>query len=305
MGVEAQVLLVTRRAALLAGIGALAVLGGCRPAAVPQGAERVRARDYQAFFLWAGVAPPAWLGEARTVYALAGEVRHRSGAGGPAEGFVPLRSAPHAKGPEVWMSVRVERLDWEESVTAAVLSTLARWAAAGGRVVGLQIDFDAATHGLEGYAAFLEALRARLPRRFKLSITGLMDWSAGAPRAALARLAGVVDEIVVQTYQGRTTLPGTGAYLATLGRLGIRFRVALVEGGVWQAPAGLERTPGFSGYVVFLVDQGSPSSPGGAAGTTRKPAQSSSPAAMTRLRPESLARNSASSAARSASRRSA
>lgn len=69
----------------------------------------------------------------------------------------------------------------------------------GNQLEGLQIDFDAATRGLAHYAAFLSDLRQRLPRRWKLSITGLMDWSAGGGRgdpSALRQLSGTLDKIV-------------------------------------------------------------------------------------------------------------
>lgn len=243
MGDQAQVLLVSRRALLGAGVAAFAL--------VACGTRRdgpLRARDYDAFFLWAGVAPPPWLGEASRVYLLAGEVRATR-----LSGYVPLRAVPRVTGPRVWMSVRVERLDWEERLYTAVLGQLTRWAAAGNAVEGLQIDFDAATHGLAGYAQFLEGLRARLPARFKLGITGLMDWSAGGAADALSSLADCVDEIVVQTYQGRATIPGYERYLASLERLRLPYRIGLVEGGAWRAPPGLEAGAGFRGYVVFLV----------------------------------------------------
>lgn len=224
--------------------GALCVLAGCRgraPAAVDP-------RAHDAFFLWPGVAPPPWLKQARVVYLLAGEVRH-----GADSRFEPLRATPRVAGPALWMVVRVERLDWDEAIHREMLRTLARWEAAGNRIAGLQIDFDAATRGLKRYAAFLAALRRRLPRRWQLSITGLLDWSAGGDPAGLARLAGSIDEIVVQTYQGRHTIPGYERYLASLGRLGMPYRIGLVEGGAWQAPQALERDPAFRGYVVFLL----------------------------------------------------
>ena len=62
-----------------------------------------------------------------------------------------------------------------------------------------------------------------------------------------------VDEIVVQTYQGRATIPGYERYLASLERLRLPYRIGLVEGGAWRAPPGLEAGAGFRGYVVFLV----------------------------------------------------
>ena len=166
--------------------------------------------------------------------------------------MITLRATPQGAKPALWLVVRANRLDWSPELHAQVLRQLERWAAAN-RVEGLQIDFDAATKGLDGYAAFLADLRRRLPRRYKLSVTGLMDWSANGDPAALARLAGTIDEVVVQTYQGRTTIPGYEAYLAKLQRLPLPYRVALVEGGEWRAPPGLERDPEFRGYVVFLV----------------------------------------------------
>ena len=215
--------------------------------AAPGGSDRVDAARYDSFFLWAGVSPPAYLDSAKSLYLLAGEVR----AAGP-QGLVTLRATPQGAKPPLWLVVRAQRLDWNEALHAQVLRQLDRWAAAN-RVEGLQIDFDAATRGLDGYDAFLADLRSRLPHQYKLSITGLMDWSANGDPAALARLSGTVDEVVVQTYQGRTTIPGYEAYFAKLRNLPLPYRVALVEHGEWRAPAGLEADPEFRGYVVFLI----------------------------------------------------
>lgn len=211
------------------------------------GTARVDPADHDAFFLWAGVKPPPGLDRARTLYLLGGEVR-RSGA------YVPLRAVPKLKGPELWLVVRAQRLDWGEGVEAQVLRDLARWQAAGNRLVGLQIDFDSSARGLADYARFLKALRARVSPGLKLSITGLMDWSANADPAALAALQGVVDEVVVQSYQGRETIPGYDAYLTKLARVPVPHKVALVQGGEWEAVPALKQDPLFRGYVVFLVN---------------------------------------------------
>lgn len=223
------------------------VLAGCgeEPAA-----ERVDPADHDAFFLWAGVRRPPVLDRAKTIYILDGEVRAADGA------FVPLRPAiPRVSHSEVWLTVRAERIDWSDAVHARVFADLARWQAAGNRLAGLQVDFDARTRGLAGYAAFLTDLRQRLPPRYRLSITGLMDWSAQADPAALAGLAGVVDEVVIQTYQGRHTIPGYERYMASLAKLPLPYRVGLVEGGEWRAPPALAHDPEFRGYVVFLLPQ--------------------------------------------------
>lgn len=227
------------------------MLAGALAAAAcsPRGEGRVEARDYRAFFLWAGVRAPEWLGEAEEVYVLLGEVR----AGDPAR-IVPLRpEPPRAVRPRLWLTLRAELLDWGEGVYTRLLDELRRWEALGNHVTGLQVDFDAATRGLAGYAAFLAALRRRLPPRWRLSITGLLDWSAHGT-VALGSLAGVVDEVVLQTYQGRATIPGYGDYLARMERVPVPWKVGLVEGGAWREPEGLARHALFRGHVVFLVN---------------------------------------------------
>jgi hypothetical protein len=204
---------------------------------------------YDAFFLWAGVKPQPVLGQARSLYLLQGQVE-----ADPVRLVAQRPALPQLSGPEVWMVVRVETLDWTEAVYAQVLSALARWRAAGNNLVGLQIDFDAGTKHLENYAAFLADLRQRLPRDCRLSITGLLDWSSNGDPAGLAALAGTVDEIVLQIYQGRRVIPGYAGYLAALDRLEIPFRIGLLQGGDWEAPSDLAANSWFRGYVVFLVN---------------------------------------------------
>lgn len=222
------------------------LLAGCS-GEVPE--QPVRAADHDSFFLWAGVKPPDLLDKAKSVYILAGEVRAADNSR-----FVPLRpEAPSADHAEIWLVLRVERLDWQPQVTRQLLGELARWKAAGAKVEGVQVDFDAATLQLDGYAQFLKALRADLPKDAKLSVTGLMDWSANGDPTALAALGSVVDEVVIQTYQDRSTIPGYENYLASLVRLDLPYKVGLVDGGKWRAPPGLASDPDFEGYVVFLL----------------------------------------------------
>jgi Protein of unknown function (DUF3142) len=241
LGEEAALLLVRRAALWLA-----LLLAAC----APQAPGLVDPSDHDAFFLWAGVKPPAVLARAKTIYILDGEVRRDA-----PDRLVPLRATPQVGHAEVWLVVRAARIDWGEGVHAALFGDLARWEAAGNRVAGLQVDFDAATPGLGEYAAFLKDLRSRLPARYKLSVTGLMDWSANADPAALAGLKGVVDEVVVQSYQGRATIPGYERYLGRLARVPVPHKVALIQGGEWQEPPALRRDPLFRGYVVFLLNQ--------------------------------------------------
>lgn len=212
--------------------------------------SRVDAGRYDAFWLWAGVRPQPVLRSARRVYLLAGEVN----PGPPVRLFAQRAAVPRIVGPEVWMVVRVGTLHWTPLVHRQVLAQLHRWRASGNRVVGVQIDFDARTRHLDEYAIFLADLRQRLPTDCRLGITGLLDWSANGDPAGLDALAGTVDEVVLQIYQGRHVIPGYSAYLANVRRLKVPFRIGLLQNGEWHAPAGLEANPMFRGYVVFLIN---------------------------------------------------
>jgi len=209
----------------------------------------VRAADYDAYWLWAGVKARPELEKARTLYLLQGEI-------GPDRfGAIRLKAqggtepGPHQ--PTLWLVYRVRSLDWTEEIFAALNRRLARWREAT-RVAGVQIDFDASTHGLERYAAFLANLRKALPEGCGLSVTGLMDWASQASLEDMEKLSGTVDELIFQTYRGRETVKDIDAYLARLGRLEVPFRLGLAEGAAWSPPAALARNPHFLGYVIFL-----------------------------------------------------
>ena len=223
---------------------ALALLTACSDAKQ----EAVDPADYDSFFLWSGVKPPDHLAEAESVYLLWGELR----AGDPSRIVALRREVPRSPGPTLWLVVRAERLDWGEDAYRQLFAEAARWRQAGNPLAGIQVDFDAATLRLGTYAEFLRDLRARMPADMRLSATGLMDWSAGASTDDLASLKGVVDEVVIQTYQGRETIPGYQRYLPSLERLQVSYRIGLIEGGEWSPPAGLAEDPDFRGYVVFL-----------------------------------------------------
>jgi hypothetical protein len=228
----------------------LALLGlGVAPLTALQ-AGNVDANHYDAFWLWAGVTAQPALTRAKRLYLLSREVR----PGNPAQLIDQRPGTPRIQDREVWMVVRVETLQWTPAIHQQILADLARWRAASPHVVGVQIDFDARTRHLDQYADFLKDLRQRLPKDCQLSITGLLDWSANGDPAGLDALAGIVDEVVLQIYQGRRVIPGYQTYLSRLGKLRIPFRIGLLQGGEWQTPAGLEAHPYFRGYVVFLLN---------------------------------------------------
>jgi hypothetical protein len=214
--------------------------------------DRVDARDYDAFWLWAGVSPQPVLQKARIIYLLDGEVRAIEAAR-----YVALRPEPPGlPGKQVWLVVRTDTLRWPESAYDTVGRRLAEWRAAGSDLQGLQLDFDARTRHLDEYAVFLQTLRDRLPAGYRLSVTGLLDWSANGDPQALEALGGVVDEVVIQTYQGRETIPGYETYFGRMHGFRLPFRVGLVQGGRWREPEAVRSNPNFRGYVVFLLQPG-------------------------------------------------
>ncbi len=212
--------------------------------------SKVDVTQYDSFWLWAGVRPQPVLDKARTIYILEGEVR-----GSDTPRLTSLRPAtPQVQHAELWIVYRIETIEWSEQIYEQIVRDLARWRGAGNRVVGVQIDFDAATKGLGGYANFLRTLRKRLPKDSALSVTGLLDWGSQGDVADLNQLAAVVDELVLQTYQARSTIAGYENYLASLKRIDMPYKIGLVQNGEWTAPAALANDPDFRGYVVFLVN---------------------------------------------------
>jgi hypothetical protein len=222
------------------------LLAACGGQQAPTG--RVDPADYRAFYLWPGVEPVAEMRGADVVYVLWGELRKID----PDRITVLFPGVPQGPANELWLVVRAERTDWDEGAYRQLIEAARRWDR-DGRLTGVQIDFDSSTGELRGYAAFLAGLRERLPLRFKLSATGLLDWPANARQEDLAALAGTLDEIVIQTYQGSTTIPDYAEYIDAVRRLPLPYRIALVEQGEWQGPPDLARDERFKGYVVFLL----------------------------------------------------
>ncbi len=212
--------------------------------------EIVHAEHYHSFWLWAGVQPQPALHHAQEIYLLAGEV---TGTTHPR--IISQRSAtPHIKDVKVWVVYRTQSIAWNDAIIDEILSHLESWRKAGNSVEGLQIDFDAGTRHIEHYADFLARVRTRLPTQYHLSVTGLLDWSANGDPKGLQVLAGVVDEVVLQIYQGHHVIPGYGAYLTKLQDLNVAFKMGLLQGGDWVAPTMLEQNRFFKGYVVFLLN---------------------------------------------------
>jgi hypothetical protein len=211
--------------------------------------DGVAPSSYRQFWLWGGIKPGAFLDRAETLYILQGHIA----SGGV---FVRQGVAPAAVAiPELYLVYRLQALSWHPALLASILNQIAAWEHAGSRVAGIELDFDARTPRLAGYAAFLRDIRAALPRAYRLGVTGLLDWSTGGSPEAFQSLAGTVDEIVFQTYRGRQTIPGYRDYLAAVARLRLPFKIGIVEGGTWDRDAErrLASSPFYRGVVVFLT----------------------------------------------------
>lgn len=213
-------------------------------------ASRVRAAEHSAFWLWSGVSGTEEMRQAGTVYLHQGEVNLRRGKPEFERMGLPVSRLSF---PQIWLTVRFTSLDLTDDITDRLNRLLARWHGSGNRVVGLQIDFDAATRRLAEYADFLTGLREKLPGEYALGVTGLLDWASTGDISTLNRLP--VDELVVQTYQGRHTVEGYARYLPALQQLRIPFRIGLVQHGEWDSryEARLASSPWYRGTVVFML----------------------------------------------------
>ena len=211
---------------------------------------RVNAEQHQAFWLWSGVKPGPELRQAQVVYLHQGEFIRRNGQVVFERLGLPVSPLTF---PKIWLTIRITTLDIPAEDWQRIILLMNRWNAAGNQVVGLQIDFDAATHRLSDYATFLHALRQQLPTHYALGVTGLLDWAKTGDITTLNTLP--IDEIVVQSYQGRHTVTDYAHYLPALKKLKIPFSVGIVQHGEWddQYEKRLADSPWYRGTVVFLL----------------------------------------------------
>ncbi|MGL6311336.1 DUF3142 domain-containing protein [Aeromonas veronii] len=212
----------------------------------------VDANSYDAFWLWSAARHQPVLAQATTLYLHQGEILNRPS--GPR--FIKLGRAPTPLQTEqLWLVVRVNTLPLSADHKKLLVRLYQEWRKAGAKVTGIQIDFDAATRQLDRYATSLQQLRQVLPAECKLSVTGLLDWAKTGDVAQLNSLP--VDEIVIQTYQGKHTVPGYSAYLPAMMQLTIPFKVGLVQEGEWEPSwqAKLATSPHYRGEVVFLINR--------------------------------------------------
>lgn len=214
-------------------------------------AREIDARDYDQFFLWAGVKPQEVLDEASEVYIHWGELRFEI----PQKAVELRGSVPEIKDKKIWLTMRVERIDWAEDIYSQLLNEIKQWDAKSDHFLGIQIDFDANTHELAQYVKFLSRLRELVPIKYKISITGVMDWLVVGDRNEFRKLVGVIDEVVIQTYQGVKTIEGYQKYLRKIGNFPIPYKIALVQSGIFEKGIIDESDEMFNGFVIFLTNE--------------------------------------------------
>lgn len=209
-------------------------------------------KQYQQFWYWAGTDYQPILEEAEVVYLHRGQVdaRHGKSVFIPQSGQGVIQSDQ-----QFWLVYRTHTLNWDDNIYREISNQLARWKKEGGNVVGIQIDYDVPTQKLADYIVFLKELREWLPAEYQLSITGLLDWGRYANQENLALLGEVIDELVIQTYQKRHTIPNYADYLKNMEIMPFAFKVGIAQRSNWQNPAYLEQQPNFKGYVVFLQNE--------------------------------------------------
>ena len=82
-----------------------------------------------------------------------------------------------------------------------------------------------------------------------------MDWIVLGDREGFKKLNGVIDEIIIQTYQGTKTIHNYRDYLSKLNYFPLPYKIGLVQNGLFDEHIIDKRDPNFKGYVVFLVNE--------------------------------------------------
>ena len=222
----------------------------CQP--TQSATSKVDANDFASFWIWGDIQTAPYLVHAKELYILQGEIRYSKSK--QISTFTPqgvsILKLPRQK---IWLVFRTHHLAWNEQNYQTVFKRLEHWRNQGNQVQGIQIDFDSRTHDLKEYALFLESFRKRLPPSYQLSITGLLDWTNFKDQNTLTLFRQNIDELVIQTYQGATTIPNYPEYLKRISVLRLPYKVGLVQHGTWFGNSTKQKDRYFKGYVVFLL----------------------------------------------------
>lgn len=224
----------------------------CQPSQSASAKKIVDANQYASFWIWGDISTAPYLKQAKELYILQGEIQLDQSTQSSiliSQG-VSILKIPHQK---VWLVYRNHHLNWQKSELEKILNRVKQWENAGNQIQGIQIDFDAKTKNLKQYALFLQTLRKQLPKHYQISITGLLDWTNVQDEQILNLLRQNINELVIQTYQGTSTIPNYQSYLKRISAMHLPYKVGLVQNGQWINPAFIQQDPQFKGYVVFLL----------------------------------------------------
>jgi len=224
----------------------------CQPSQSASAQYHVNANDYDSFWIWGDIKSAPYLTKAKEIYILQGEVRVDKAS--KQSILIPqgisIVKIPHQK---VWLVFRNHHLNWQDHELDKILKRVHQWENSGNRIQGIQIDFDARTKNLNEYALFLQKIRAQLPKQYQLSITSLMDWTNIQDQNMLRLFRENINEMVIQTYQGSTTIPNYQQYLNKVSTLKLPYKIGIVQHGEWNPNLNFRDDRNFKGYVVFLL----------------------------------------------------
>ena len=228
------------------------LLMACQPTQSASQQTKINAHHYDAFWIWGEIKTAPYLQKAQELYILQGEIRKNKHTQQLI--FIPqgvrVLNIPRQK---VWLVFRNHELNWSQQQLQPILQRIQHWENVGNHIQGIQIDFDAKTKNLKEYALFLQQLRQQLPQKYRLSITGLLDWTNVKDAETLQCLRENIDELTIQTYQGSKTIVNYQTYLMKVSKLNLPYKIGIVQQGQWDSQLNFASDPNFKGYVVFLL----------------------------------------------------
>jgi hypothetical protein len=210
------------------------------------GCNRQSPPSTDAYWIWAGIEVPPEV-QTAPLYFYQGLLSED--AQGPRfnrRGYYPYPTTS----PELYLVFRLETLDPSPRFPEAIVRLCAEWEQKGNPVSGVQLDFDAPSAQLLRYSTFLQTFRERLPRRYRLSVTGLGDWLFSAEDDALTQISAATDEVVFQLYQKRRPLPDQAKYLEKLRHLTFPFKLGQLDST--PDKIALNDTPYYHGSIFFI-----------------------------------------------------
>ncbi|KXO86218.1 hypothetical protein AYK86_15280 [Acinetobacter venetianus] len=225
-------------------------INACQP--TQSATSTIDANNFDSFWIWGDIKTASYLINAKELYILQGEIRYvkqKQSSMLIPQGISVLK-LPHQK---IWLVFRTHHLNWTEQDYQNIFNRLTQWKNQGNNVIGVQIDFDSKTKNLRDYALFLKKLRHKLPQNYQLSITGLLDWTNFKDQTTLAIFRQNINELIIQTYQGTTTIENYSQYLKRISSLQLPYKIGFVQGGRYQKDVKYTNDPNFKGYVIFLL----------------------------------------------------